>query len=139
MRNDDPQNIPHDNNAAKTDRSEDPHTGRPFRFFLNHSKAIAANSYLMLYPKPYMAHCILEQPEILRQIWCALNEIPVESLTTEGRVYGGGLHKLEPKEMANLPAAHIKKLLTIRPSRRDAITPAQCLLNSNVRPLYNSF
>ena len=96
-------------------------TGRPFRFFLNHSKAIAANSYLMLYPKPDMAHCILEQPEIVRQIWCALNEISVESLTTEGRVYGGGLHKLEPKEMANLPAAHIKKLLTMRSSGRSAI------------------
>lgn len=75
----------------------------------------------MLYPKLDVVHCILEQPELARQIWCALNEISVEALTTEGRVYGGGLHKLEPKEMANLPAAHIKKLLTNHFSERCAI------------------
>lgn len=34
-----------------------------------------------------------------------------EQLLDEGRVYGGGLHKLEPKELANVDAPAIAALL----------------------------
>lgn len=88
------------------------HTDRPFRFLLNHSRAIAANTYLMLYPKPHIANFIGEDSRLLKLVWKGLNAISAESLITEGRVYGGGLHKIEPKEMAKLPAGHIKELLT---------------------------
>lgn len=92
----------------------DSRSGRPFRFFLNHSKAIVANSYLMLYPKKEVTERISDNPELTWLLWDALNKISVESLKNEGRVYGGGLHKLEPKELANLPVAHINELLEIR-------------------------
>lgn len=82
-------------------------TDRPFRFLLNHSRAIAANSYLMLYPKPHVASLISEDHSLLTLIWKGLNEISSESLIAEGRIYGGGLHKIEPKELANLPAEHL--------------------------------
>ncbi len=77
---------------------------RPFRFILNHSNARAANVYLLLYPKPPLKKMLDERPELLRTIWQNLNKIPVEVLIGEGRVYGGGLHKMEPRELANAPA-----------------------------------
>lgn len=90
-------------------------TDRPFRFILNHSRAIVANTYLMLYPKPHIAKTISEGgDDLLKLILDALNAISSESLIAEGRVYGGGLHKIEPKEMAKLPASHIQSLISLK-------------------------
>ncbi len=78
--------------------------GKPFRFILNHSKAIAPNVYLMMYPKTRLEALISTNPELIKSAWKALNSIPIQSLIHEGRVYGDGLHKLEPRELANTPA-----------------------------------
>jgi adenine-specific DNA-methyltransferase len=80
------------------------HARPPFRFLLNHSQATATNVYLMLYPQPLLAKQLLLDPGTLRSIWRALNSIGRETLLGNGRVYGGGMHKLEPKELANVPA-----------------------------------
>ncbi len=87
------------------------HTGKglPFRFILNHSKATATNVYLMLYPKPALAKMILDRPELVKEVWQGLNHISAETLMSEGRVYGGGLHKLEPRELGNALCAPIVK------------------------------
>ncbi len=79
-------------------------TGRPFRFLLNNSRAITTNVFLMLYPQPLLARRLEANPAGIRDIWAALNAIKPETLLGEGRVYGGGLHKLEPRELANVPA-----------------------------------
>jgi len=91
-------------------RSDSP-AKSPFRFMLNHSDAIAANTYLMLYPKPNIAEQINKQPGAIQSIWKELNSIKPEMLISEGRVYGGGLYKLEPKELANVPFGMISTLL----------------------------
>ncbi|MCL5279514.1 MAG: class I SAM-dependent methyltransferase [Planctomycetes bacterium] len=83
----------------------------PFRFILNHSQATAANVYLMLYPKPRLATLLQGNPEVSRVIWKALSSVTPESLVGHGRTYGGGLYKLEPKELANLPADVILDVL----------------------------
>lgn len=85
--------------------------GRPFRFILNRSRATAANVYLLLYPKPLLAHAIAEDATLTRKVWEWLNAIQPSELLDEGRVYGGGLHKLEPKELANVHADGLKALL----------------------------
>ena len=76
--------------------------GKPFRFILNHSKATAANVYLMMYPTPALQAHLEHKPDILRRIWRELNQLSIKDLTSEGRVYGGGLYKLEPKELGNV-------------------------------------
>jgi hypothetical protein len=84
---------------------------KPFRFILNHSNATAANVYLLLYPKPPLKKMIKERPELLKMIWQDLNQIPAETLIGEGRVYGGGLHKMEPRELANASAEGVLTFL----------------------------
>lgn len=80
------------------------HAGRPFRFLLNNTKATATNVYLMMYPQPILTKELARDPAALRRLWEALNAINRETLLGNGRVYGGGMHKLEPKELANVPA-----------------------------------
>ncbi len=74
--------------------------GRPFRFILNRSSAIAANVYLLLYPKPAMASAMAADPSLIERIWRFLNGLDPATLVREGRVYGGGLFKMEPRELA---------------------------------------
>lgn len=86
-------------------------SGRPFRFILNNSRATIANVYLAMYPTPLLLRYMARDPGLLRQVWQALNALTPEQLLDEGRVYGGGLHKLEPKELANVDATAIAALL----------------------------
>lgn len=89
----------------------DTKTGRPFRFILNASRATVANVYLALYPTPVIAREMARDPQFLRKVWSALNALSPGTFLGEGRVYGGGLHKLEPRELSNVPAAFIVDLL----------------------------
>ncbi len=90
-------------NMAKRDK--------PFRFILNRSQATAANVYLLLYPKRPLAKALASDSDLGRQIWEFLNGIDAATLLGEGRVYGGGLYKMEPRELANVPAEAIAAML----------------------------
>jgi hypothetical protein len=83
----------------------------PFRFVLNYSQATAANVYLLMYPKPNLATALQEAPELIKRVWQALSSLTAEMLMGEGRFYGGGLHKLEPRELANVSAEAAFKTL----------------------------
>lgn len=91
-------------------RGRNEHTA-PFRFVLNHTRAIATNSYLMLYPKAILQEAIDQTPEMLHEVWNALLNITANDLESEGRVYGGGLKKIEPKELANVECLRLAELL----------------------------
>ena len=90
----------------------DAKNGRPFRFILNNSRATVANVYLAMYPTTLLARAMYRDSALIRRVWQLLNEITPEQLLSEGRVYGGGLHKLEPKELANVPVPEIAALLS---------------------------
>jgi len=79
----------------------------PFRFILNNSNATASNSYLLLYPKPGLENALITRRRLREMVWRELQAIPSSELIYAGRVYGGGLHKLEPKELANLPITNL--------------------------------
>lgn len=93
-------------------RSDGKNGAAPFRFILNHSNATAANVYLLLYPTHRLRRALDIQPGLLRRVWELLRAIRPDDLLDEGRVYGGGLHKMEPKELANVPAEQIGAIVS---------------------------
>ena len=77
---------------------------RPFRFIWNRSKAIGTNLYLMLYPRNNLAHMLSTYPDRAEEVHRLLSEVTGHELRGEGRVYGGGLNKIEPSELARISA-----------------------------------
>jgi hypothetical protein len=75
-----------------------------------------------------LARAIDRDQSILRRVWEALNNLSTKAILREGRVYGGGLHKLEPNELGNVDATPIIKAIpelkdlakSIQPSLFDA-------------------
>lgn len=95
------------------------HAGRPFRFILNRSKATATNVFLMLYPQPILAAKLAANPGLITKLWEALNLIDAAALLGNGRVYGGGMHKMEPRELGNVPADALAAVAGLGAKYRD--------------------
>ena len=55
------------------------------------------------------------RPDLAPIVFSHLQSLAGAHLIKEGRVYGGGLHKMEPKELANLPAAALTRIIQARP------------------------
>ena len=81
-----------------------------FRFILNHSNATVANTYLALYPKPALEAAFRQEPALIKAVWEILKGIDPQSMACEGRAYGGGLWKIEPKELLNVPVPQMADL-----------------------------
>ena len=86
--------------------------GAPVRFILNESDAIAANSYLMLYPKELLRRHLTVHPDDRAAVWNLLREIPPDEFRRAGRCYGGGLQKMEPRELGDLDCSRLRDWLS---------------------------
>ena len=74
----------------------------------------------MLYPQKSLEKAVAESPQLKRQVWDFLKGIAPKAMLNEGRVYGGGLHKLEPKELGRVPATVLAQVLTESEWQADA-------------------
>jgi adenine-specific DNA-methyltransferase len=83
----------------------------PFRFFWNRSKATAHNVYLLLYPKDELKQILDQEPSLEESVFQFLRGISRTDLVWEGRVYGGGLHKLEPAELGRISGDALLEML----------------------------
>ena len=80
---------------------------KPFRLFWNQSQATVPNVYLLMYPKGSLQTALQTDSTLYAAVWKALQELDTATFSSEGRVYGGGLHKMEPKELGRIDAASI--------------------------------
>jgi hypothetical protein len=57
----------------------------------------------MLYPVPSVRRAAQADPYLLDELFHLLKRAEHEHLLYEGRTYGGGLNKIEPKELTRVP------------------------------------
>lgn len=84
---------------------------KPFRFLWNKSQATAHNVYLLLYPRRALQEALTRDPDFYAVVFAALHSLDTETIAKCGRVYGGALYKLEPKELANVSAGFLVEQL----------------------------
>ena len=93
----------------------------PFRFVWNRSQAVATNLYLMLTPTDGLAAMLFAYPARAARIHEWLSNLTGGELRSEGRVYGGGLNKIEPKELARISTQSLVELwpeIMLQPNRQ---------------------
>ncbi|MCG8366604.1 MAG: XamI family restriction endonuclease [Pseudanabaenales cyanobacterium] len=86
----------------------------PIRFLLNRSRAIATNVFICLYPKPELLYLLQQSRAREIEILETLNQIPIACIQRAGRSYGGGLQKIEPKELRSLCVKDLPEWLSFK-------------------------
>ncbi|MBI5409499.1 MAG: XamI family restriction endonuclease [Nitrospirae bacterium] len=85
----------------------------PLHFYLNFSKAVVTNVFLNLYPKPFLLKLLNGSYDRTLELLRSLQAITCAQMVDGGRSYGGGLHKLEPREMGNVVLRSVPAWLVV--------------------------
>ena len=70
--------------------------------------------FICLYPKPGLQDLLKQAKEREVELLDALNSIPRNSIENAGRSYGGGLQKVEPRELCSVRLQKIPEWLTLQ-------------------------
>lgn len=73
------------------------------RFYLNRSRAVALNNYLVLHPREELDRWIAAGEGRDLAVLTALRELDPAALARGGRTYVEGLTKIEPRELSAMP------------------------------------
>ena len=76
-------------------------------------EAKSAGDFANVYPKERLQQVIDNDPNVVYQIWEELKTIGADEIEDEGRVYGGGLKKIEPKELAKVACDGLRTVCEI--------------------------
>lgn len=74
----------------------------PLYFLHNKSKAIALNTYLLLYPRERLKVLLEENEGLIDTVFSSLRKSAEIEITQQTRVYAGGLHKIEPNTLKKM-------------------------------------
>jgi len=102
------------------------------RFIWNKSDAVATNVYLMLYPRNKLANLVKSQPALEADLFSFLNGLGSSLLCQYGRLYGGGLHKIEPAELLKVQLPSVPSWLL------DVIEDESILIKNGARCISSS-
>lgn len=72
------------------------------RFYRNYSIAVATNAYYLLYPRREIVEQLDDLSRFCDDAYDCLTKVDPDRILASGRSYGGGLYKIEPKELENL-------------------------------------
>ena len=73
-----------------------------------------------MYPTTDLLRTLEKDATLIYRVWEKLNRIAPADLLGESRVYGGGLHKLEPRELGNVDATFLADLIPQISARKKA-------------------
>lgn len=79
----------------------------PLYFLYNQSKAVALNTYILLYPKPRLQAVLDKNDKAAEELLNALQATSKDILAQKTRIYSGGLQKIEPGELKALPIYYL--------------------------------
>ena len=70
-------------------------------------------SHPCLYPKPFLRDLLTASDGRAEELLACLNATPPECVYAAGRSYGGGLKKIEPKELSGMTLVNLPDWLVV--------------------------